>query len=113
MLQLDLCLGGVRTTGRGLGFLELSLGGRELRLRGCELPLGCRDSIGEGLKVVSQLLSDVGRSGGGYDNVVIVVKLNVGIGIVFGVVLGVVFGLRVVYRRIVLLILNCNRVKGS
>ena len=59
------------------------------------------------------MLSDVGRSGGGHDNVVIVVKLNVGIGIVFGVALGVVFGLRVVYGRIVPSILNCNRVKGS
>ena len=89
------------------------MGGRELCLRGREFPFRCRNSIGEGLKVVSQLLSDVGRSGGGYDNVVTVVKLNVGIGIVFGVVLGVVLGLRVVYRRIVPSILNCNRVKGS
>ena len=96
-----------------MGLLKLSLGGRELCLRGCELSFGYRNSIGEGLKVVSQLLSDVGRSGGGHNNIVIVVKLNVGIGIVFGVVLGVVFGLRIVYGRIVPSILNYNRVKGS
>ena len=81
----------------------MTLGGRELGLRRSELPLRCRNSSGEGLEVVSQLLSDVRRSGGGYDGVKVVVE--------FGVRTRT--GLVVAYERVVPSILNYNRVKGS